>query len=95
MSDEYTREDLGQDTEFARDRWEARTGKDGSFDRWLAEVRRQAAEEALLKAAEEFRVNTWIDLLKPAGGMPGLMRNASAVTDWLRSRAAEYKKAEE
>lgn len=54
----------------------------------LAEVERAAAEKALTDAAEAFRVNTWLVLLKPAGGMPGLMKNANAVTDWLRARAA-------
>lgn len=58
---------------------------------WLAAVQREAAARALEEAAETFRVNTWLDLLTPASGMPGLSRNANAVIGWLRARAAEIR----
>ena len=51
--DEYTREDLDQDTEFARSRWEAQIGETESFDRWLAEVERAAAAQARGEALVE------------------------------------------
>ena len=64
------------------------------FDRWLeardAEVRRQAAEGALLTAADEIFVphNENRDM------SDAFHRGADAVYDALRARAAEYKKAE-
>lgn len=41
--------------------------------------------------AEEFRVNTWLEVLKPAGGMPGLIRNANSVGEYLLARAAKHR----
>lgn len=62
MSDEYTREDLDQDTEFARSRWEAQLGETESFDRWLAEVERAAAEKAWIEghaAGRDYQGDGW------------------------------------
>ena len=52
---------------------------------------REAKAEALEEAAEEFRVNTWLEVLKPAGGMPGLIRNANSVGEYLLARAAKHR----
>lgn len=76
MSD-YTREDLDQDTEFARYRWEAQTGEFESFDRWLAEVERAAAARALEEAADQWRYH-WGS-------------NGEETELWLRARAAEIR----
>lgn len=89
---EYAQDDLEQDTEFARYRWEAQTGETESFDRWLASVERAAAARALAEAAD--------DLLTAVGvlNLRALLQSESAASEnrgvhraveRLRARAAE------
>lgn len=69
-----------------------------AFDRWLAEVRRQAAEEALLKAADAFEggeinIEIFGDSVEARLWRMSNQTRSSLVKS-LRARAAAYRREE-
>ena len=76
--------------------WEPREDREpptwhpDEFDRWLAQVRADAAAQALEDAVDE------IDLADqyPTPGLSELHNAEAAAEPWLRARAAEYRKGQ-
>ena len=58
-----------------------------AFDRWLAQVRREAKIEALREAADEWTQGKWADVPRMADRLHERVETANYVGNFLRARA--------
>ena len=60
-----------------------------AFDRWLAQVQREAKAEALREAAAEWTQGEWAGATRYHNRVADRLASAQYVGDWLRDRAEQ------